>query len=125
MPTRSPTISESARLVSSVIRAAAASVSFITCGRGRGFALAGVVDDGVISVIYSILAGHQSRLEIFVIPGCALLGADPESSTVHRSGFRVRSPSDKIDFVNFALCSRPGMTVANASPHVENEARLV
>jgi len=35
----------------------------------------------------------------FVIPGCALLGADPESSTVHCSGFRVRS-----------LCSRPGMT---------------
>src|ERR1700730_16472989 len=61
MPTRRPTISESARLVSSVIRAAAASVNFITCGRGRGFALAGVVDDGVISVIYSILAGHQSR----------------------------------------------------------------
>jgi hypothetical protein len=26
-----------------------------------------------------------------VIPGCALLGADPESSTMHRSGFRVRS----------------------------------
>src|ERR1700709_536370 len=61
MPTRSPTISESARLVSSAIRAAAASVSFITCGRGRAFALADVVDDGVISVICSILAGHQSR----------------------------------------------------------------
>src|ERR1700712_4774743 len=62
MPTRKPTISESARLVSSAIRAAAASVSFITCGRGRGFALAGVVEAGVISVIYSVLAGHQSRL---------------------------------------------------------------
>src|ERR1051325_10628357 len=59
MPTRSPTISESARLVSSVIRAAAASVSFITCGRGR-FGLAGVVV--VISIIYSVLAGHQSLL---------------------------------------------------------------
>src|SRR5271154_5058758 len=31
--------------------------------------------------------------------------------TGHRaSGFRVRSPSDKIDFVNFARGSRPGMT---------------
>jgi hypothetical protein len=27
----------------------------------------------------------------FVIPGCALLGADPESSTMHCSGFRVRA----------------------------------
>jgi|ERR1700730_1150774 hypothetical protein len=36
-----------------------------------------------------------------VIPGCALLGADPESSAMHCSGFRVRSLSDKIDFVNF------------------------
>jgi hypothetical protein len=47
-----------------------------------------------------------------VIPGCALLGADPESSTMHCSGFRVRSPSDKIDEVNFAQGSRPGMTVS-------------
>jgi hypothetical protein len=39
------------------------------------------------------------------------LGADPESSAMHCSGFRVRSPSDKIDFVNFARGSRPGMTV--------------
>src|SRR5437764_11847533 len=59
MPTRRPTISESARLVSSVIRAAAASVSFITWGRGR-LGLAGVVV--VISVIYSVLAEHQSGL---------------------------------------------------------------
>jgi hypothetical protein len=28
---------------------------------------------------------------VCVIPGCALLGADPESSTVHCSGFRVRA----------------------------------
>jgi hypothetical protein len=35
-----------------------------------------------------------------VIPGCALLGADPESSTMHCFWIRVRS-----------LCSRPGMTV--------------
>jgi hypothetical protein len=27
----------------------------------------------------------------FVIPGCALLGADPESSTMHYFGFRVRA----------------------------------
>jgi hypothetical protein len=27
-----------------------------------------------------------------VIPGCALLGADPESSAEHCSGFRVRAP---------------------------------
>jgi hypothetical protein len=27
----------------------------------------------------------------FVIPGCALLGADPESSTMNCSGFRVRA----------------------------------
>jgi hypothetical protein len=54
---------------------------------------------------------RQSILFDLVIPGCALLGADPESSTEHCSGFRVRSPSDKIDFVNFARGSRPGMTV--------------
>jgi hypothetical protein len=41
-----------------------------------------------------------------------LFGADPESSAMHRSGFRVRSLSDKIDFVNFAQSSRPGMTVS-------------
>jgi hypothetical protein len=32
----------------------------------------------------------------------------PDAGTV--SGFRVRSFSDKIDFVNFAQNSRPGMT---------------
>jgi uncharacterized protein YqeY len=36
--------------------------------------------------------------------GCA----DPESS--RGSGFRVRSFSDKFDFVNFAQSARPGMT---------------
>src|SRR3984885_9249975 len=60
MPTRRPTISESARLVSSWIRCAAASVSFITCGRGRGFGFAaGVGELGVMSVIYSVLAANQ------------------------------------------------------------------
>jgi hypothetical protein len=39
------------------------------------------------------------------------LGADPESNTMYRSGFRVRSLSDKIYFVNFSRSSRPGMTV--------------
>jgi hypothetical protein len=39
------------------------------------------------------------------------LGADPESRPEHCSGFRVRSLSDKIDFVNFAQSSRPGMTL--------------
>src|SRR3954469_7305471 len=34
-----------------------------------------------------------------VIPGCALLGADPEASTVRGSGFRVRAEE-----------ARPGMT---------------
>jgi hypothetical protein len=47
---------------------------------------------------------RQSILLDLVIPGCALLGADPESSSVHRSGFRVRS-----------LCSRPGMTVSGVA----------
>jgi hypothetical protein len=60
MPTRRPTISESARLVSSAMRWAAASVSFMTCGRGRGFGLAaGFGEAGVMSVIYSILAAYQ------------------------------------------------------------------
>jgi hypothetical protein len=54
----------------------------------------------------------QSIRPNLVIPGCALLGADPESSTMHCSGFRVRSLGDKIDFVNFAQNSRPGMTVS-------------
>src|SRR3954452_1720276 len=40
------------------------------------------------------------------------MATNPESSTMHCSGFRVRSPSDKIDFVNFAHGSRPGMTVS-------------
>src|SRR3954451_875698 len=54
MPTRRPTISESARLVNSAIRWAAASVSFITCGRGRGFGLdPGVEGFGVMFVIGS------------------------------------------------------------------------
>src|SRR5205823_11833136 len=63
MPTRKPTISESARLVSSVMRAAAASVSFMTCGRGRGFGLgAGVFEAGVIPVMWLIPAAIQCRL---------------------------------------------------------------
>jgi hypothetical protein len=36
----------------------------------------------------------------------------PESITPNRGyGFRVRSLSDKIDFVNFEQSSRPGMTI--------------
>src|SRR5882762_9820121 len=68
MPTRRPTISESARLVSSVTRAAAASVSFMTCGRGRGFGLeagafeAGVFEAGIIPVMWLIPAAIQCRL---------------------------------------------------------------
>src|SRR5437588_1585436 len=55
-------IAESARPVSSVMRCAAASVSRMTCGRGRGFSLdEGVGDAGVISVIYSFLAGTSMR----------------------------------------------------------------
>jgi len=45
---------------------------------------------------------HPTDFGDLVIPGCALLGADPESSTALWSGFRVRS-----------LCSRPGMTVCD------------
>jgi hypothetical protein len=61
MPTRRPTISESARRVNSATRWAAASVSFITCGRGRGFAL-GVDEAGVMSVMWSIPRPIQCRL---------------------------------------------------------------
>ncbi|MEA2940601.1 MAG: hypothetical protein QOD09_1130, partial [Bradyrhizobium sp.] len=48
------------------------------------------------------MAGLDPAIHRFdlVIPGCALLGADPESSTVHCSGFRVRAEE-----------ARPGMTV--------------
>ena len=61
-PDAKPTISESARLVSSVIRCAAASVSFMTCGRGRGFGLAaGAGEAGVMSVMWSIPAANQCR----------------------------------------------------------------
>jgi cell wall-associated NlpC family hydrolase len=69
-------------------------------------------DQHQAAVTHSSLRGLP-RQSILVIPGCALLGADPESSTMHRSGFRVRSLSDKIDFVNFAQSSRPGMTVSS------------
>src|SRR3954469_19224288 len=102
MPTRRPTISESARLVSSVIRAAAASVSFNTCGRGRGFGLAGVVDAGVMSVIYSILAAYQCRLEVLRHSGMCPLGRRP--GIQHRVLFWIPGSlaSRKIDFVNFA-----------------------
>src|SRR3954452_11850795 len=52
------------------------------------------------------------------------MATNPESSTMHCSGFRVRSPSDKIDFVNFAHGSRPGMTVSRwirgSSPRMTN-----
>jgi hypothetical protein len=49
-------------LVSSAIRKAAASVSRITCGRGRGFGFdAGIVGAGVISVMWSFLASNQCR----------------------------------------------------------------
>src|SRR6478736_4621405 len=83
MPTRRPTISESARFVSSVIRAAAASVSLMTCGRGRGFGLeAGAGEAGVMSFIWSVPAANQCR------------------------SFSVKIPW-------------------NASPHIEDEARLV
>src|SRR3954452_2831923 len=47
-------------------------------------------------------AAHDSTH--LVIPGCALLGADPESSAMHCSGFRVRAEE-----------ARPGMTVTAAS----------
>src|ERR1700694_3859674 len=84
MPTRRPTISESARLVSWAMRCAAASVSFMTCGRGRGFALeTGVGEVGVMSVMWSIPRPIQCRR-------CS--------------------------------CER---SCPNASPHIENEARLV
>src|SRR6185312_6975798 len=60
IPTRRPTISESARLVSSVIRAAAASVSFMTCGRGRGFGFAaGVGEAGVMLAMSSFPTANQ------------------------------------------------------------------
>src|SRR3569833_4484438 len=60
MPTRKPTISESARFVSSVIRCAAASVSFITCGRGRTLGLAEGVD--VVFVMVSPHVEDEARL---------------------------------------------------------------
>jgi hypothetical protein len=56
-------------------------------------------DAPLIGIIDSGSTEHPFDL---VIPGCAPLGADPESSTTHCSGFRVRS-----------LCSRPGMTVVD------------
>src|SRR4051794_17127005 len=48
---------------------------------------------------------HFRDRRLLVIPGCALLGADPEPSTVHCSGFRVvplrtsskRSPHERSD----------------------------
>ena len=44
---------------------------------------------------------------------------------MHRSGLRVRSLSDKIDFVNFAQSSRPGMTVSvsKCSPYERSDLR--
>src|ERR1700712_2169364 len=99
MPTRNPTISESARLVSSAIRSAAASVSFITCGRGRGFGFTGVA--GVISVIYSILAPNQC-------PGL-VPGLDPA-----------------IHLPSYESCEEDGYAGRDeASPHIQNEPRLV
>jgi hypothetical protein len=53
---------------------------------------------------------------IIVQVGNSRLGcAGPESITPNRGyGFPVRSLSDKIDVVNFAQSSRPGMTGAAA-----------
>src|SRR5215471_13486492 len=59
---RNPTISESARRVSCRTRCAAASVSFITCGRGRAFGLETGVGDGcVMSLMWSIPSANQCR----------------------------------------------------------------
>jgi hypothetical protein len=41
---------------------------------------------------------------------------------VRGAGFRVRSPSDKIDFVNFARGSRPGMTIYIATTTLQRAA---
>src|SRR5205823_14913098 len=95
MPTRKPTISESARLVSSVIRCAAASVSFMTCGRGRGFGLAaGVGVAGVISVMWSIQKAKS-------MPAIFLCNASPHIKDEARLvAHPVRRPSrlpDQID----------------------------
>jgi hypothetical protein len=38
----------------------------------------------------------REDVNVCVIPGCALLGADPESSTVHCSGFRVRASKSAV-----------------------------
>src|SRR5436305_1287405 len=103
MPTRKPTISESARLVSSAIRAAAASVSFITCGRGR-FGLAGAVV--VMFVIYSFLAAHQSR------SGIRHCRARPGQSIILRKAY-------------FEEGWMRGPPWRDTSPHIQNQPRLV
>src|SRR5216683_7120756 len=92
MPTRKPTMSESARLLSSRMRCAAASVSFMTCGRGRlGAAVlgldAGVDEACVMSVMWS----------------------DPGGKSM--PPFFPENPKPLVS------CS--------ASPHIEDEARLV
>src|SRR5215468_8509449 len=82
---RKATISESARRVNSSTRCAAASVSFMTCGRGRAFGLkTGVGDACLMSLMWSIPTANQ----------CWFI-------------------------------SRFAPYAHNASPHIQDEARLV
>jgi hypothetical protein len=52
---------------------------------------------------------HQTRVTV-VIPGCASWHRAGIHTPDGGYGFRARSLSDKIDIVNFAQSSRPGMT---------------
>jgi hypothetical protein len=61
-------------------------------------------------VIAGLRLGDPSPFDL-VIPGCALLGADPESSAMHCFWIPGSLAHRQIDFVNFAQSSRPGMTV--------------
>jgi hypothetical protein len=59
----------------------------------------------VLGAGIGIHSHFRERRLLLVVPECARLGADPESSTVHRSGFRVvplrtsskRSPHERSD----------------------------
>src|SRR3954451_15787526 len=59
------------------------------------------------AVWVSFMVCYLAKLKCFVIPGCALLAADPESRSEHCSGFGVRSLSDNIDAVNFVAERAP------------------
>src|ERR1700722_19851227 len=97
------------------MRSAAASVSFMTCGRGRGFGLAaGVGEAGVMSVMCFVLTAIQWRIIAF-----EKLNAN--STALSLRVFLTRTDPHPGSSPGQAFAGKRSAT----SPHIEDKARLV